>query len=168
MPKGRVVDIAFLGNLESPLKWITLSSALQVVPGGKRPIFIQLFNVGQLVTRKTRSHLPIKNQYQWRLIHNERVRLSPTSSLTTWTPANFLIGRSTRQTGWMKKLISLPEDSFSHDNEYFFTYGNPRNAQSWGSTVRTSKREKFITAICDLRPKKSIWIKIFRYKKRVK
>ena len=34
-------------------------------------------------------------------------------------------------TGWIS--ISLPEDSFCHDNEYFFTYGKSGNAKGCGS-----------------------------------
>ena len=80
--------------------------------------------------------------------------------LTTWTPLISLADQPT--TGWIK--ISLPEDSFSHDNEYFFTYGNQKMLKV-GIHCKDEQTKKFISAICDLRPKKIYLDKDFSIQK---
>jgi hypothetical protein len=66
---------------------------------------------------------------------------------TTWTPAIPLSDQP--KTGWIK--ISLPEDSFTHDNEYFFTYGNQAMLKV-GVQCKDQQTKKFITAVCKLNP----------------
>ena len=66
---------------------------------------------------------------------------------TTWTPAIPLSDQPA--TGWIK--IALPEDSFSHDNEYFFTYGNQAMLKV-GVQCKDEQTRKFITAVCKLDP----------------
>ena len=68
---------------------------------------------------------------------------------TTWTPAISLSGQP--ETGWIK--ISLPEDSFPNDNEYFFTYGNQEMLKV-GVQCKDEQTRKFITAVCNLNPRK--------------
>ena len=66
---------------------------------------------------------------------------------TTWTPAISLSDQP--ETGWIK--ISLPEDSFPHDNEYFFTYGNQEMLKV-GVQCEDEQTRKFVTAVCKLNP----------------
>lgn len=64
---------------------------------------------------------------------------------TTWTPIISLADQPL--TGWIK--ISLPEDSFSHDNDYFFSYGN-QGMLKVGIHCKDLETKKFITAVCNL------------------
>ena len=77
---------------------------------------------------------------------------------TTWTPAISLSGQP--ETGWIK--ISLPEDSFSHDNEYFFTYGNQEMLKV-GVQCKDEQTRKFITAVCNLNPQSIFLRKDFSF-----
>ena len=54
-------------------------------------------------------------------------------------------------TGWIK--ISLPEDSFSHDNDYFFSYGN-QGMLKVGIQCKDLETKRFITAVCNLNSEK--------------
>ena len=77
---------------------------------------------------------------------------------TTWTPAISLSGQP--ETGWIK--ISLPQDSFSHDNEYFFTYGNQEMLKV-GVQCKDEQTRKFITAVCNLNPQSIFLRKDFSF-----
>ena len=79
---------------------------------------------------------------------------------TTWTPSISLANQPT--TGWIK--ISLPQDSFPHDNEYFFTYGN-QGLLKVGVQCKDSETEKFIKAVCNLNPQSIYLNKDFSFEK---
>ena len=68
---------------------------------------------------------------------------------TTWTPTIPLAGQP--RTGWIS--ISLPEDSFPEDNEYFFTYGN-QSMLKVGISCEDPQAKKCIIAACSLNPEK--------------
>ena len=72
---------------------------------------------------------------------------------TTWTPVISL--RDQPATGWIS--ISLPEDSFPNDNQYFFTYGN-QEVLKVAVRCKDEQTRKFINAVCELKPE-SLYLK---------
>ena len=78
-------------------------------------------------------------------LSNLKCRFSPPS--TTWTPTISLSDHP--PTGWIR--ISLPEDSFSQDNDYFFTYGNQEMLKV-ATACKDEQTSKFISAVCNLNP----------------
>ena len=66
---------------------------------------------------------------------------------TTWTPTISLSDQP--PTGWIS--ISLPEDSFVRDNQYFFTYGN-QGMLKVAVRCKDEQTRKFINAACELDP----------------
>ncbi len=70
---------------------------------------------------------------------------------TTWTPSIPLTGHP--PVGWIS--ITLPEDSFSGDNEYYFTYGN-QSMLKVGISTKDSETERFVVAASSLDPDRTL------------
>ncbi|MAK46258.1 MAG: hypothetical protein CMI24_03210 [Opitutae bacterium] len=96
--------------------------------------------------QKNTQSLAVKINVNGKL-SNLKCRFFPPS--TTWTPAISLSDQPPK--GWIK--ISLPEDSFSKDNDYFFTYGNQEMLKV-GIACKDEHTRKFITAVCNLDPER--------------
>ena len=79
---------------------------------------------------------------------------------TTWTPVISL--RDQPATGWIS--ISLPEDSFPNDNQYFFTYGN-QEVLKVAVRCKDEQTRKFINAVCELKPESLYLEKDFSFEK---
>ena len=79
---------------------------------------------------------------------------------TTWTPVISL--QDQPATGWIS--ISLPEDSFPNDNQYFFTYGN-QEVLKVAIRCKDEQTRKFINAVCELNPESLYLKKNFTFKK---
>ena len=79
---------------------------------------------------------------------------------TTWTPVISL--QDQPATGWIS--ISLPEDSFPNDNQYFFTYGNQEMLKV-AVRCKDEQTRKFINAVCELNPESLYLKKDFSFEK---
>lgn len=105
--------------------------------------------------QKNTQSLAVKININGKL-SNIKCRFSPPS--TTWTPTISLSDQP--PTGWIK--ISLPDDSFTQDNDYFFTYGNQEMLKV-GIACKDEKTRKFTTAICNLNPQSVFLNKDFSF-----